>query len=87
MENKKVLTEEEKEEQKWLKSIQKQLQKYISSWKWDCIELDDTDYSLINTIMNAKTPKDLPVLLNERLVDYILNKIKNKFSNINVKGL
>lgn len=81
------MTQEEKEEQLWLNSIQKKFFKYISNPNWDNLKLTETEVSVITFITNAKTPNDLPILVDERLVDYILNKIKNQLKNIQTKGL
>lgn len=77
-----------KEEQKWLESVQNKLQKYICSPKWDCIVLPSSQYDIISQIMKVKNVNELPVLINERIVDFILNNIKTKFNELNVsKGI
>lgn len=84
------MTEEEKyqkEELCWLKSIQKKFMKYISNPNWDNLTLTETEINIVTFIMNAKTPNELPLLVNERLVDHILEKIKNQLKNTQTKGL
>ena len=83
------MTEEEKyqEEQCWLKYIQKKFMKYISNPNWDNLTLTETEINIVTFIMNAKTPNELPLLVDERLVDHILEKIKNQLKNIQTKGL
>lgn len=84
------MTEEEKErreENRWLKSIQNKFKKLISDLRWDSLKLTDTELSVITFVMNAKNSNDLPILVNERLVDYILDKIKKQLKNYNTKGL
>ena len=81
------MTEEEKEELNWLKSIQKKFKKLIADCRWDCVELTETEYLIVKYVMNAKTPYDLPILVDERLVNHVIEKVKNKFSKINTKGL
>ena len=81
------MTAEEKEELDWLNSIQKKFKKLISDCRWDCVELTETEYLVVKYVMNAKTPNDLPILVDERLVNYIMEKVKNKFAKINTKGL
>lgn len=71
-----------KEEQRWLKSVQKKLKKYISHWKWDCIILTTTQYEIIAQINSVTDVKDLPMLVNERLVDYIIEQIEAKFKQV-----
>ena len=84
------MTQEEKEkreENRWLKSIQNKFMKLISDLRWDSISLTETEMSIVAFVMNAKTADDLPVLINERLVDHIIEKVKNQFKNFNTKGL
>lgn len=81
--NKKEILEEER----WLKTIQKQFQKLIADLRWDSITLTDTEMSIVTYVMNAKNVCDLPVLVNERLIDYIMEKVKNQFKNFKTKGL
>lgn len=78
------MTEENitKAEQRWLISVQNKLKKYISSWKWDCILLSSTQYEIISTIMSVKNVKQLPLLINERIVDSILKQIEFKFKQV-----
>lgn len=71
-----------KEEQRWLRSIQNKLRKYISSWKWDCILLTSTQYQIVSTIMSVKNVNQLPLLINERIVDDILKQIELKFKKV-----
>ena len=71
------------EDQKWLESVQNKLKKYISNPKWDCIVLPSSQYDIISQIMKVKNVEDLPVLINERITDFILENIKTKFSKIN----
>ena len=84
------MTQEEKdrnEEQKWLNSVKKKFMKYISNLNWDNIKLTDTELTIVTFIMNAKTPDDLPILVNERIVDHILEKVKNQLNNLKTKGI
>ena len=81
------MTQEDKEEERWLKAIQKKFKKLISDLRWDSLKLTDTEMSIITFVMNAETVKDLPVLVDERLTDHIFEKIKNQFKNFNTKGL
>lgn len=81
------MTQEEKEEQRWLKSNQRKFMKLISDCRWDCVELTDTEYLVVQYVMNAKTPNDLPILVDERLVNHILEKVKNQFSQMKTKGI
>lgn len=79
------MTEEEKqlkEDEKWLKSVQKKFMKLISNLKWDCIELSNLQYDIISHIMNCKSVKKLSPSINERVVDQILETIKNKFNKV-----
>lgn len=76
------------EEQKWLESVKKKLKNYISSPKWDCIILPSSQYEIISQIMETKNVADLPILINERITDFILENIKTKFKEINLsKGI
>lgn len=70
------------EDDKWLKKVQNKLKRYISNPIWDCIELSDLNYSIIERIMNANKAKDLPYVINERLVDNLLETIDVKFKEI-----
>ena len=84
------MTEEEKdkkEEQRWLNSVQKKFKKYISNLNWDNLKLTETEMNIVTFVMNAKSPKDLPILVNERLVNHVLEKIKNQLKNMQTKGL
>ena len=78
---------EEKEEQKWLNSIQKKFKKLISDLRWDCVKLTETEYLIVEYVMNAKTPNDLPVLVDERLVNHVMEKVKIQFLKMRTKGL
>ena len=76
------------EEQKWLKNVQNKLKKYISNPKWDCIVLPSSQYDIISQIMKVQNVEDLPVLINEKITDFILENIKTKFKEINLsKGI
>ena len=84
------MTQEEKEkreENRWLKSIQNKFKKLISDLRWDSITLTDTEISIVTLVMNARTIEDLPLLINERLIEHIIEKVKNQFKNFNTKGL
>ena len=84
------MTQEEKEkreEYRWLKSIQNKFGKLISDLRWDSITLTETEMSVVTFVMNAKTVDDLPLLINERLVDHIIEKVKTQFKKLNTKGL
>lgn len=76
-----------REEERWFKSIQKQFQKLIADLRWDSVILTDTELSIVTCVMNAKNVGDLPILVNERLIDYIIEKVKNQFKNFKIKGL
>lgn len=78
---------EKKGENKWLKSVQNKFKKLISDLRWDSITLTGTEMAIVTFIMNAKTANDLPVLINERIVDHILEKVKTQFKHFNTKGL
>ena len=84
------MTQEEKdkqEENRWLKSTQKKFKKLISDLRWDSLNLTETEMSIVTFVMNAKAAEDLPVLINERLIEYVFEKIKKQFKNFNTKGL
>ncbi len=78
---------EKKEEERWLKSIQNKFKKFISDLRWDSLSLTDTEMSIVTFVMNAKSVDELPILINELLIDHIFEKIKNQFKNLNTKGL
>ncbi len=84
------MTQEEKEkqeEERWLKSIKNKFKKFISDLRWDLLNLTETEISIVTFVMNAKSVGDLPVLVDERLIDHIIEKIKRQFKNFNTKGL
>ena len=84
------MTQEErdkKEENRWLKTIQNKFMKLISDPRWDSVDLTNTELSIVTLIMRAKTANDLPVLVNERIVDHIMEKVRHQFKNFNIKGL
>ena len=84
------MTEEEKEkkeEQRWLNSVKKKFMLYISNINWDNIKLTDTEISIVTFVMNAETPDDLPILVNERIVDYVLDKVRNQLNSLKTKGI
>ena len=84
------MTQEERdqlEENRWLKTIQKTFKKMISDYRWDLLDLTDTEMNIITYVMNAENAGELPVLVDERLVDYIIEKIKKQLKNLNTKGL
>lgn len=85
-----AMTQEEKdkrEEERWLKSIKNKFKKFISDLRWDLLNLTETEMSIVTFVMNAKSVGDLPVLVDERLIDHIIEKIKKQFKNFNTKGL
>lgn len=41
-----------------------------------------TGVDIVMLIMNAKTVVELPLLINERIVDHIIEKVKNQFKNL-----
>lgn len=75
-------TETHKEEQKWLLSIQKQFKRFIGDLRWDSVSLTDTELDIVSLIMKTKDVDDLPILINERIVDHIIEKIQKQFKNI-----
>ena len=84
------MTQEEKEkreENRWLKSIQNKFKKLISDVRWDSLNLTDTEISVVTFVMNANTVDDLPLLINERLIEHIIEKVKTQFKKFNTKGL
>ena len=70
------------EEDKWLKKVQNKLKKYILSPIWDAIELSDTNYAILERIMNAEKANDLPYSINERVVDYLIEDIDKKYKQM-----
>lgn len=84
------MTEEEKEkkeEQRWLNSVKKKFMRYISNINWDNIKLTDTEISIVTFVMNAETPDDLPILVNERIVTHVLDKVRNQLNSLKTKGI
>ena len=77
---------EKREEERWLKSVQNKLKKLISDLRWDSINLTETEMNVVTYIMNAQKVNELPLLVDERLTDFIFEKIKKQFKNFN-KGL
>lgn len=75
------------EENKWLKSVQNKFKKLISDLRWDMLFLTDTEIMILTFIMNSKSINDLPILIDERLIECIIEKIKKQFKEINTKGL
>lgn len=78
---------EKKEENRWFESVQNKFKKLIADLRWDSLSLTETEMSIITFIMNAKSADELPILINERLTDGIIEKIKNQFKKLSVKGL
>ena len=78
---------EEKEEECWFKNIKKKLQKRISNPKWDSLSLTKIEWDSVIFIAQAKNVKELPVLLNERMVENLLNKIDLQFNQIRGKEI
>ena len=74
-----------KEEERWLKNVQKKFTKYINSDIWDCIELSDLQYSILHHIMNAETVKELSPTINEKTVDFLLDAIDKKYKECKKK--
>lgn len=78
---------EEKEEERWFKNIKKKLQKRISNPKWDSLSLTKIEWDSVIFIAQAKNVKELPVLLNERMVENLLNKIDLQFNQMRGKEI
>ena len=78
---------EEKEEQLWFKNIKNKLQRRISNPKWDSLKLTKIEWDTIIFITQAKTVNELPLLINERMVDSLLQKIDNQFKQMKGKEI
>ena len=78
---------EDKEEQLWFKRIKSKLQKRIANPNWDNLQLTTIEWDSIMFITKANTVNELPLLLNERLVDNLLNKIDKQFKQMKGKEI
>ena len=76
----------DKSDEKWLKSIQQRLKKYISSPYWDDISISDTHFNIITHIMNANSIKELSPSINERVTDSIFERIKQEIKRCSKKS-
>ena len=76
---------EEKEEKLWFKNVKIKLQRRIANPKWDSLNLTKLEWDSVIFIAKAKTVNDLPLLLNERIVDGLFNKIDNQFKQMKGK--
>lgn len=76
---------EEKEENLWFKNVKIKLQRRIANPKWDSLNLTKLEWDIVMFIANAKNINDLPLLLNERIVDGLFNKIDNQFKQMKGK--
>ena len=77
----------ETEEQLWFKNIKKKLLRRISNPKWDSLNLTKLEWDSVIFIAKAKTVNDLPILLNERIVDDLIKKIDNQFKQMKGKEI
>lgn len=73
-------------ENRWLKSIQNKLKKYINSPYWDDIKLSDTYLNIICHIMNATSVNQLSPSIDERITNCILERIKNEIKRCSSKN-
>ena len=80
-----IMTQEDREEQLWFKSIQNKLKRRIANPRWDSLSLTTTEWDIIMFIAKAKSVNDLPLLINERITDNLLNKIDNQFKQMKGK--
>ena len=71
-----------KQEEMWLKGVQKQFARLISNPKWDCIELTSLQLDLVTHIMRANSVKELSPSINERVTDMLIETIKEKFKKV-----
>jgi len=84
------MTQEEKdkkEEQLWFKKLQSKLKKRIANPKWDNLSLTKVEWDTVLFIMRATTVDELPLLINERMTDSLLNKIDNQFKQMKGKEI
>lgn len=78
---------EEKEEQQWFTNLKRKLQRRIANPKWDSLSLTKIEWDTILFITKAKNVNELPVLINERVTDNLLNKIDNQFKQMKGKTI
>ena len=81
------MTTEEKEEDSWFKSVQNKLRKRITNPMWDSLNLTKIEWDSVIFLAKAKTVNDLPVLLNERMVENLLKKIDIQFKQMKGKEI
>ena len=83
------MTEEKeyKEEQRWFKNVQNKLRRRINNPKWDSLSLTKIEWDTVLFIMKAKDVNELPVLLNERITDSLIEKIDYQFKQMKGKEI
>ena len=82
------MTEEEKdkqEEQRWFNSVQRKLKKRIANPKWDSLNLTSVEWDTVIFIAKATNVNELPLLINERITDSLLEKIDAQFKQMKGK--
>lgn len=79
--------QEKREEEIWFKRIQSKLKRRIADPKWDSLSLTTVEWDTIFFITKANCVKDLPLLINERMVDSLFQKIDNQFKQMKIKGI
>ena len=78
---------EEKEEQLWFKNVKAKLQRRIANSKWDSLHLSNMEWDTIMFIVKSKNVNELPLLLNERIIDNLFKKIDTQFKQMKGKEL
>lgn len=81
------MTNEEKEEERWFKQVQTKLKRRIANPKWDNLSLTKLEWDSVIFIAQATTVNDLPILLNERMIENLFFKIDTQFKQMKGKEI
>ena len=81
------MTTEEKEEKLWFNNIKRKLQRRIINPKWDSLSLTSIEWDTVLYITKATNVNELPILINERMVDNLFQKIDTQFKQMKGKEL
>ena len=76
-----------KEEKLWFNNVKMKLARRIAKPEWDSLKLTNIEWDTVIFISKAKTINELPILINERMVDNLLTKIDFQFKQMKGKEI
>lgn len=69
------------DKEQWLKNVQQKLKKHMKARYWKKLQLPENLISIIDSIMKAKSSRDLTPLINNNFTEMMFDMIDKEIRN------